>query len=138
MNPNLPNQVFTTSGSLVDLVDKRLMVVLRDGRKILGFLRSFDQFANLVLQDSVERIFIKDMYGDLDRGVFVIRGENVVLLGEIDHDKEDDLPLKQIPYAEVRRLQKEEAEERQKQDKLKHQLLHNQGFSVDFLDTDLY
>ncbi|KAJ1661030.1 hypothetical protein IWQ61_000122 [Dispira simplex] len=114
------------------------MVVLRDGRKILGFLRSFDQFANLVLQDSVERIFVKDMYGDLDRGVFVIRGENVVLLGEIDHNKEDDLPLKQIPYAEVRRLQRAEAEERQQQDKLKNQLLHNQGFSVDFLDTDLY
>jgi U6 snRNA-associated Sm-like protein LSm1 len=31
----------------------------------------------------VERIIVGDKYGDIPRGVFVIRGENVVLLGEI-------------------------------------------------------
>ncbi|RKO91230.1 hypothetical protein BDK51DRAFT_24783, partial [Blyttiomyces helicus] len=39
--------------------------------------------ANLVLQDTVERTHVADGYSDAYRGVFVIRGENVVLLGEI-------------------------------------------------------
>lgn len=42
-----------------------------------------DQFANLVLTDTIERIHVGDMYGDIQRGIFIIRGENVVLLGEI-------------------------------------------------------
>lgn len=39
--------------------------------------------ANLVLQDTIERIFIEDVYADIPRGVFLVRGENVLLLGEI-------------------------------------------------------
>jgi U6 snRNA-associated Sm-like protein LSm1 len=36
-----------------------------------------------VLQDAIERIFVGDIYGDIYAGIYVIRGENVVLLGEI-------------------------------------------------------
>ena len=36
--------------ALVEELDRSLMVQLRDGRKVLGTLRSFDQFANLVLE----------------------------------------------------------------------------------------
>ena len=36
-----------------------------------------------MLQDAIERIFVGDVYGDIYAGVTVIRGENVVLLGEI-------------------------------------------------------
>ena len=39
--------------------------------------------ANLVLQHTVERIFIGNSFADIDRGIFIVRGENVVLLGEI-------------------------------------------------------
>lgn len=38
------NIAFTTSGSLVDCVDKKMLVVLRDGKKLIGVLRSYDQF----------------------------------------------------------------------------------------------
>jgi U6 snRNA-associated Sm-like protein LSm1 len=37
----------------------------------------------LVLQDTIERIYVGDCYGDIDRGIYLVRGENVVLLGEI-------------------------------------------------------
>ncbi|SNX87311.1 related to LSM1 - Sm-like (Lsm) protein [Melanopsichium pennsylvanicum] len=87
------NIAFTTSGSLVDCVDKKMLVVLRDGKKLIGVLRSYDQFANLVLQDTVERVFVGNRYGDIARGVFLVRGENVVLMGEIDLDAEDEVPL---------------------------------------------
>jgi U6 snRNA-associated Sm-like protein LSm1 len=36
--------------ALVEDLDKLLMVQLRDGRKVIGIMRSFDQFANLVLE----------------------------------------------------------------------------------------
>lgn len=38
---------------------------------------------NLVLQDTVERLFVQNFYADIERGLFLVRGENVLLLGEI-------------------------------------------------------
>lgn len=65
---------------------EKLMVLLRDGRTLIGYLRSVDQFANLVLHKTIERIHVGNEYGDIPRGIFIIRGENVVLLGEIVSD----------------------------------------------------
>jgi len=87
---------------------EKLMIALRDGRKLIGVLRSWDQFGmqrrlylqerilsirlessdghstgNLVLQDTIERLFAQNLYADVDRGLFLVRGENVLLLGEI-------------------------------------------------------
>lgn len=39
--------------------------------------------ANLVLQDTIERIYASNLYADVPRGIFVVRGENVLLLGEV-------------------------------------------------------
>lgn len=52
------------------------------------FFRTIDQFANLVLHETLERIHVDNCYGDIQRGIFLIRGENVVLAGEIDEEKE--------------------------------------------------
>lgn len=69
------------------VVTEKLMVLLRDGRTLIGYLRSVDQFANLVLHKTIERIHVGNEYGDIPRGIFIIRGENVVLLGEIVSDE---------------------------------------------------
>ncbi|KAI1165484.1 hypothetical protein F5B18DRAFT_649723 [Nemania serpens] len=96
----LPPQMFTTAAQLLDLTDKKLLLVLRDGRKLIGILRSWDQF---VLQSTVERVFatisdskhpgLRGVYSDKAHGIFLVRGENVLLLGEIDLDKDDDPPV---------------------------------------------
>jgi hypothetical protein len=39
--------------------------------------------ANLVIQNTTERIFAGGMYCDTPRGILIVRGENVLLLGEI-------------------------------------------------------
>ena len=39
--------------------------------------------ANLVLEDTVERIYYGDVFAETWKGLFLIRGENVVLLGEV-------------------------------------------------------
>jgi hypothetical protein len=39
--------------------------------------------ANLVLQDTIERLYAGNLYASIPRGLFLVRGENVLLLGEI-------------------------------------------------------
>ncbi|KAK5112124.1 hypothetical protein LTR62_004467 [Meristemomyces frigidus] len=128
--PQLPPQMFTTAAQLLDLTDKKLMVVLRDGRKLLGVLRSWDQFGNLVLQDTVERLFVQHLYADVERGLFLVRGENVSLLGEIDLDKDDHIPapFQQAPIEKVFALKKAEDAERKVKDKSRQRRLADEGF----------
>ncbi|KAK4552790.1 hypothetical protein LTR86_010124 [Recurvomyces mirabilis] len=128
--PQLPPQMFTTAAQLLDLTDKKLMVALRDGRKLLGVLRSWDQFGNLVLQNTVERLFVQNLYADVERGLFLVRGENVSLLGEIDLDKDDYIPapFKQAPVEQVFALKKAEEAERKVHDKSRSRRLAAEGF----------
>ncbi|KAL2890739.1 U6 snRNA-associated Sm-like protein LSm1 [Ceratocystis lukuohia] len=74
--PQLPPQMFTTAAQLLDLTD-----------------------TNLVLQSTTERLFVPPsspttpgLFTDIDRGVFLVRGENVLLLGEIDMDLVEEGP----------------------------------------------
>ncbi|KAG9050407.1 SM-like, degradation of cytoplasmic mRNAs and positively regulates transcription initiation [Tulasnella sp. UAMH 9824] len=130
---------FTTSGSLVDSVDKKMLVVLRDGRKLIGVLRSYDQYANLVLEDTVERIYHGSAYGDIQRGIFIIRGENVVLLGEVDLDKEDNVPLTPVPLEHVIPPHRQEQEQRKIREVIKAKvLLEEKGFAKEGGEGDGY
>ncbi|KAI9869392.1 MAG: SM-like, degradation of cytoplasmic mRNAs and positively regulates transcription initiation [Trichoglossum hirsutum] len=137
--PQLPPQMFTTAAQLLDLTDKKLLVSLRDGRKLIGVLRSWDQFANLVLQDTIERIYVQSLYADNPHGVFIVRGENVLLLGEIDLDKEDDIPapFQKAPLDQVLALQKKEKEERKRSDKSRQRRFLKLGFEGDNLGEAL-
>lgn len=109
---------------------KKLMVLLRDGRTLIGFLRSVDQFANLVLHRTIERIHVGNEYGDIPRGVFIIRGENVVLLGEIDREKEMKLPLKEVSVEEILDAQRREQEQRHEKHRLISKALKERGLAV--------
>ncbi|KAL4754587.1 hypothetical protein BDW72DRAFT_165695 [Aspergillus terricola var. indicus] len=131
--PQLPPQMFTTAAQLLDLTDKKLVLVLRDGRKLIGVLRTWDQFANLLLQDTVERMYAGNLYTDIPRGVFLVRGENVLLLGEIDLDKEDDIPpnLIKATFKEVFELKKKEDNERKSHDKKRNNKLQELGFEAE-------
>ncbi|MCJ1250639.1 SM-like, degradation of cytoplasmic mRNAs and positively regulates transcription initiation [Trapelia coarctata] len=138
--PQLPPQMFTTAAQLLDLTDKKLLLVLRDGRKLIGVLRSWDQFANLVLQDTIERIFVKDLYADIQRGIFLVRGENVLMLGEIDLDKDDYIPepYKKAAPEEVHSLSIQQAAERKRLEKVKQLKLGELGFEVEHTGEVLY
>ncbi|CAH2010429.1 unnamed protein product [Acanthoscelides obtectus] len=118
---------------LLDELDKKLMVLLRDGRTLIGYLRSVDQFANLVLHQTIERIHVGREYGDIPRGVFIVRGENVVLLGEIDTEK-TDLPLIEVSVDEILDAQRKEHEQKQEKQKLLSKALKERGLH---LITDL-
>lgn len=77
---------------------------------------------------TVERIYIGNEYGEIDRGVFLIRGENVVLCGEIDDDEDQHLPsFKKVPIDVILASQAREAEEKSNRDKLKFIALQERG-----------
>lgn len=114
--------------SLLEQVDKQVLVLLRDGRSLFGVLRSIDQFANLVLHLTVERIYIGNEYGEIDRGVFLIRGENVVLCGEVDDDGDEHLiGYTKVPVEVILTNQAREAEEKSNRDKLKIKAMQERG-----------
>ena len=98
------------SASLVEQLDQELLIVLRDGRHLVGVrhlavillllcrsytflstlqtLRSFDQFSNMILEDTSERRMCtvdgKIYYASVPLGLYVVRGDSMVLMGEID------------------------------------------------------
>jgi U6 snRNA-associated Sm-like protein LSm1 len=86
------------SASLVEQLDRRIMIVLRDGRHLVGVLRSFDQFSNMVLEDTSERrvLHLKKggdticYYTDIQLGLYLVRGDSMVLLGEVDVTEDTD------------------------------------------------
>ncbi|EWC48704.1 hypothetical protein DRE_00009 [Drechslerella stenobrocha 248] len=104
----LPPQVFTTGAQLLDLTD-----------------------TNLVLQDTVERLYSQNLYADVPRGCYIVRGENVLLLGEIDLDKEDELPLKQATIDEIYDAQRAESAHKKQKEKKKARKLHGLGFEAE-------
>jgi len=61
--------------------------------------RSFDQFANLVLEAAVERVIVGALYAETPLGLYVVRGENVVLLGEIDEARDPPPALQRVRAA---------------------------------------
>ncbi|KAF2403699.1 Sm-like ribonucleoprotein [Trichodelitschia bisporula] len=132
--------MFTTAAQLLDLTDKKLMVVLRDGRKLIGVLRSWDQFANLVLQDTVERIFVQRVWGEMRRGLYLVRGENVLLLGEIDLDLDDVIPepYEQAPWETVEALYGEENEAKKRRERARARKLQALGFEGEGAGEGLY
>ncbi|CUM66278.1 uncharacterized protein PRCAT00003939001 [Priceomyces carsonii] len=150
----LESYAFTTAAAIVGSVDRKIFVLLRDGRNLFGILRTFDQFANLVLQDTVERIYLghgetneegkviegPTRFAEAYRGVFMVRGENVVMTGELDIDREDDHleTLAQIPFEVAESELKILQNKRIKDEKLKSKRLLNKGFINDFVKSDLY
>lgn len=90
----LQSYPFTTAAAIIGSVDRKVFLVLYDGRCIVGVLRSFDHFGNLIIHDAQERFYYPENkeYAVSDKeNVMLIRGENLVLMGELDIDKEDDL-----------------------------------------------
>jgi hypothetical protein len=74
----------------------------------------------VVLEGAVERIYVGSSYGDVPiPGWFIVRAENVVLLGEVDEAKKDQdvKDLKRVDadiILKLRKIQREKEDERRK------------------------
>lgn len=143
----LESYAFTTAAAIVGSVDRKIFVLLRDGRNVFGILRTFDQFANLVLQDTIERIYLppreenaRERFAEAPRGVFMVRGENVVMLGELDIDREDDHlhEMEQILFEQAEAEMKARHAARVLDEKAKTKAYLKRGLIHDFSKADLY
>lgn len=98
------------AASLYEQLDREIVLCLRDGRNFKGWLRSYDQYANLVLDGVVERLVSEEAYADVEVGILVVRGENVMMLGEVDEIGEMRFrsSRRQVSEGEVKRLIEEQ------------------------------
>merc|ERR1712051_1164367 len=115
-------QYLPGTASLIEEIDKKLMVLLRDGRTLIGYLRSVDQFANLVLHRTIERIHVGSEYGDIPRGIFIVRGE-------IDDEKEANMNLKEVGLEEILEAQSRQLAEKEEQDSLRSKVFKERGLT---------
>jgi len=127
----------TRTASLLTELDKKLLVVLRDGRTLIGQLSCVDQFANLVLEQTIERIHVGKQYGDIPRGIFIVRGENVVLLGEIDAERESANTLTKVSVEEILDAQRKELAEKEEKERMKNKLRIERGLPPQLPDMGL-
>ena len=93
------------ASSLVSYVGQLVEVVTWDGRLIVGNLKGFDQQTNLILTNSEERVFsITAGVEKQPLGLYVIRGDTVAVIGEIDKDLDGVLDFSSIKAAPVKNL----------------------------------
>jgi len=94
------------SASLVEELDQRLLIVLRDGRHLVGTLRSFDQFSNMVMEDTSERKIHchngVSYFADVPLGLYIVRGDSVVLLGQLSDYAQER--MKEVSMEELRTM----------------------------------
>lgn len=112
----LQSYPFTTAASIIGFVDRKVSAVLLNGRVVIGVLRTFDQFGNLVIHDGVERLYLsktKQYAESTTPQIYVIRGENLLMLGDLDIDREDSAidGWERLDYVETYDKHKEHLEE---------------------------
>eukprot|EP00762_Andalucia_godoyi_P008038 ANDGO_03506.mRNA.1 U6 snRNA-associated Sm-like protein LSm1 len=95
------------TASLTALLDRRILIHLSDNSILIGTLRSFDAFSNLVLEHTFQRLVCPErmLYAHEPLGTQMVRGDNVAILGEFDETKDKDI-LKEWKAVPVRIIEK--------------------------------
>lgn len=82
-----------TSGKAVALLKeftgRKVMLIMFDGRTVVGNLLGFDQTVNLVVDKAIERVFVlNEAPREVSLGLFCVRGDNVACVGLLDDEKD--------------------------------------------------
>ncbi|KAH8113886.1 Sm-like ribonucleoprotein [Phellopilus nigrolimitatus] len=92
--------------SLQGYVDRRVLLVLQDGRTIVGVLVGFDQRSDIVLSESKERIYsIDEGVEEIPLGLYLVKGDQILLIGELDEALDNAVDLDNVradPIAPIR------------------------------------
>ncbi|ESO99419.1 hypothetical protein LOTGIDRAFT_186799 [Lottia gigantea] len=85
------------ASSIESYINKMVSVVTSDGRIIVGTLKGFDQTINLILDESHERVYSGGQgVEQVILGLYIIRGDNIAVIGEIDDDTDQGLDFQNI------------------------------------------
>ncbi|KAJ5158389.1 U6 snrna-associated sm-like protein [Penicillium coprophilum] len=95
------NQSLTSLGQT-----EKVLILTVDGRTLIGDLLSTDQTTNLVLANTVERIIRTpdddEPSTEIEHGLYLIRGDNVVVCGEIDEKMDGDIDWSKVKGEVIR------------------------------------
>ncbi|KAF7136124.1 hypothetical protein RHSIM_Rhsim08G0023300 [Rhododendron simsii] len=81
----------------LQLRPETISVITNDGRNIVGVLKGFDQATNIILDESHERVYsTKEGVQQLVLGLYIIRGDNISIVGEIDEELDAGLDLSKL------------------------------------------
>ena len=85
---------------------EKVLILTVDGRTLIGDLLSTDQATNLVLANTVERIIRtpddEEPSTEIEHGLYLIRGDNVVVCGEIDEKMDGDIDWSKVKGEVIR------------------------------------
>ncbi|XP_062522741.1 U6 snRNA-associated Sm-like protein LSm8 [Corticium candelabrum] len=85
------------AGTLESCVNQTVAIVTNDGRIIVGLLKGFDQTINVILENSHERVYSSASgVEQVALGLYIIRGDNIAVIGEIDEEMDSTLDLSEI------------------------------------------
>eukprot|EP00512_Aurantiochytrium_limacinum_P004340 CAMPEP_0171503898 /NCGR_PEP_ID=MMETSP0958-20121227/11203_1 /TAXON_ID=87120 /ORGANISM="Aurantiochytrium limacinum, Strain ATCCMYA-1381" /LENGTH=127 /DNA_ID=CAMNT_0012039543 /DNA_START=89 /DNA_END=472 /DNA_ORIENTATION=- len=88
------------ASSLIEELDRRVMVVLRDGRHLVGILSSIDQYSNIVLEEAYDYLYAGNkVFKEPCNDVIIVRSDNIVLVGQMDDEKEANSSLVEVDRA---------------------------------------
>ncbi|KAI0732705.1 hypothetical protein C8Q72DRAFT_816589 [Fomitopsis betulina] len=83
--------------TLQGYVDHRVLLILQDGRAIVGVMAGYDQKSNVVLSDSKERVYsVEDGVEEIPLGLYLVKGDQIVLIGELDDATDQSIDLSTI------------------------------------------
>ena len=51
---------------------------------MIGILKGYDQTLNIVLQNTIERIFTLEAFSQEKLGLYMLRGDSIAVVGELD------------------------------------------------------
>ncbi|KAI9357755.1 hypothetical protein BD770DRAFT_472598 [Pilaira anomala] len=90
---------------LQPFVNLDVLVITLDGRVLVGKLRGTDQSSNLIIEKCEERVFSSEGTEVVPLGLFLLRGDNLCTVGQIDLEKDQALNIEEIkadPLSETR------------------------------------
>lgn len=82
--------------SLEPMMNKKVQVMTMDGRVIQGTLIGADQTTNIVMEETHEIIFSLDKTSIEQLGVYLLRGDSLLMISEIDIQKEERIDWENV------------------------------------------
>eukprot|EP00392_Amoebophrya_sp_AT5.2_P014327 g14476.t1 len=88
---------------LEDFAEAKVSVLTNDGKYFVGILSGFDQATNVILTQCEERVYHADAEGEkLYMGLYVIRGDTIAMVSEIDEKTDDQIDVETIRAAPMK------------------------------------
>ena len=84
------------ASALKEMIGKQISVITCDGRNIVGTLRGYDQVTNVILEECHERVYSLDAAWSVVLGLYIIRGDNIAIIGEIDPERDAKTDLSKV------------------------------------------